>query len=45
MMQDNLVKMELTSEEDKQMFRLLFSKEKGYTDLRKDWLQLQEISL
>lgn len=44
-MKNNLVQIKIESKEDEEMFRLLFSKEKGATDRRKEWLNLEEIVL
>jgi DNA topoisomerase-2 len=39
---DNLVQVTIDSLDDSKMFKLIFGKEKGATDRRKDWLGLQE---
>lgn len=41
-MNQNLIQLKIETDEDREMFRLLFSKEKGATDKRKDWLQLEQ---
>jgi DNA topoisomerase-2 len=42
MWNDNLIQLKIENEEDERMFKLLFSQEKGMTDKRKEWLQLEE---
>ena len=42
MLDQNLVQLKIETKEDDEMFKLLFSKEKGMTDERKLWLALQE---
>lgn len=38
--EQNIVRVEINSEEDVAMFKLLFSKEKGMTNKRKEWMQI-----
>jgi DNA topoisomerase-2 len=41
-LEDNLVQVTIDTLEDSKMFKLIFGKEKGAADRRKDWLGLQE---
>lgn len=41
---ENLVQVSELSAEDRDTFKLLFSKEKGMTDMRKDWLDILEVA-
>lgn len=39
-LQENLMQLKIETEEDEKMFELIFSKAKGMTDRRKDWMGL-----
>lgn len=41
---DNMIRVSELSKEDKDMFKLLFSKEKGFSDMRKQWLNLEDVA-